>query len=130
MIAVDASAVVAILLGEDGSEDYIAILMAGPSAMSPISYWEAAVAARRSLGVVGHAELDGLIETLGIRIRPISELTARAAIRASAIYGRHTKAALNMGDCFSYALAKEMDGRLLYKGDDFTQTDLDAVSSA
>jgi ribonuclease VapC len=127
LITVDASAIVAILLDEPEGENYLAILMAGPSVMSPISYWEAAVAARRSLGVVGHAELDGLILHLGVRLAPINEITARAAVRAAALYGRHTKAGLNLGDCFSYALAREQDGRLLYKGDDFTHTDLDSV---
>ena len=125
MIAVDASAVVAILLDEPGNEDYLAILLNGPSVMSPVSYWEAAVAARRSLGNVGHAELDGLISHLGIRLEPITEMTARGAVRAAALYGRHTKAGLNLGDCFSYALAKEQDGRLLYRGADFSHTDLD-----
>ena len=128
MIAVDASAIVAILLDEPGNEDYLALLMTGPSVMSPVSYWEAAVAARRSLGVVGHAELDGLLTHLGVRLEPITEITARGAVRAASLYGRHTKAGLNLGDCFSYALAKEQDGRLLYKGDDFAHTDLDPLA--
>jgi ribonuclease VapC len=126
VITVDASAIVAILLDESDGDEYLQILMAGPSVMSPISYWEAAVAARRSLGVVGHAELDGLINQLAVRIEPITETTARAAVRASALFGRHTKADLNLGDCFSYALAKEQEGRLLYKGNDFIHTDLNS----
>lgn len=128
MIAVDASAIVAILLDEPGNEDYVAMLVAAPSVMSPVSYWEAAVAARRSLGVVGHAELDSLLNYLGVRIEPITEITARGAVRAAALYGRHTDAKLNLGDCFSYALAKEQDGRLLYRGNDFTYTDLDPLT--
>lgn len=129
MIAVDASVVVAVLLDEPGNEDYLAILMVGPSVMSPVSYWEAAVAARRSLGVVGLAELDRLLNHLGVRLEPITEVTARGAVRAASLYGRHTKAGLNLGDCFSYALAKEQDGRLLYKGNDFAHTDLDPLAT-
>lgn len=129
MIAVDASAVVAILLDEPGNEDYLAVLMTGPSVMSPVSYWEASVAALRSLGVVGHAELDGLLNHLGIRMEPITEITAQGAVRAAALYGRHTKAGLNLGDCFSHALAKEQDGQLLYRGGDFAHTDLDPLAT-
>ena len=61
----------------------------------------------------------------------VEPVTARQAELARQAYrdfgkGRH-KAGLNLGDCFAYALAKEMDEPLLYKGDDFRHTDVEAA---
>jgi ribonuclease VapC len=60
-----------------------------------------------------------------IRLVPIAEREAQLAFSAHANFGRNNHpASLNMGDCFAYACAKANDARLLYKGDDFSKTDL------
>ena len=71
-------------------------------------------------------ELYELIELVRIEIAPVTERRARDAVDAYARFGKSTKhpAQLNFGDCFAYALAKELNQPLLYKGDDFSQTDI------
>ena len=71
-------------------------------------------------------ELFDLIGLARIEIAPVSEQDARDAIEAYARFGKCTRhpAQLNFGDCFSYALAKALDQPLLYKGDDFSRTDV------
>jgi len=74
------------------------------------------------------AAFDNLIDKLGIEVVPVDReqaLLAREAFRRFG-KGRH-KAGLNFGDCFAYALAKQTNEPLLYKGNDFSQTDIPAV---
>ena len=74
------------------------------------------------------AAFDNLIDKLGIEVVPVDReqaLLAREAFRRFG-KGRH-KAGLNFGDCFAYALAKQTNRPLLYKGNDFSQTDIPAV---
>ena len=74
------------------------------------------------------AAFDNLIDKLGIEVVPVDReqaLLAREAFRRFG-KGRH-KAGLNCGDCFAYALAKQTNEPLLYKGNDFSQTDISAV---
>ena len=61
---------------------------------------------------------------IGARILPISAQTGDHAINAFARFGKGHPAQLNLGDCFSYAMAKEHGIALLYKGSDFLKTDL------
>ncbi len=70
-------------------------------------------------------EVDSLIDDVGISIVPFDPSQMKAAREAFRRFGkgRH-KAALNLGDCFSYALAKTFDAPLLFKGNDFSLTDL------
>ncbi len=95
---------------------------------SAISLWETvrAVARKRKVPVaVAHAEVDTFIVDFALRLVPIGEIETREAIMAHERYGkgRHP-AKLNMGDCFAYACAKTHGAELLYKGNDFAQTDL------
>ena len=124
MIVVDASALVAILAREPEREAFLTVLTDSQAVLSPIGYWEAAVAVRRALGNEGAAALDALLASLNIEIRPAFAKTAGAAVEAETLYGKRTGAGLNLGDCFAYALAKELDAPLLYKGADFTETDI------
>lgn len=82
------------------------------------------VSARRSVG----EELAGLIDGLGFEVVAVTPADARRVAQA---YGRWGKgiapAALNFGDCFAYAVAKEHDCPLLYVGDDFARTDIKSV---
>lgn len=77
------------------------------------------------LGAEGLVRLDELIMALGAQIRPFTARELAVARSAFRTYGkgRH-RAALNFGDCFSYALAVTLDEPLLFKGDDFSQTDV------
>lgn len=69
--------------------------------------------------------LDGLLELLGIEMRPVDRTQARVARQAYEDFGRgRHPAALNFGDCFAYALAKVSGDRLLFKGNDFARTDI------
>ncbi len=70
--------------------------------------------------------LDRFIAAAGITIEPVTEAHARLAREAFRAYGRGSghPARLNFGDCFTYALAKATGEPLLYKGNDFRQTDI------
>ena len=72
--------------------------------------------------------LDRILETLRIELVPVSAHQAAVARAAYRRYGRGSgsPARLNFGDCFSYALAASLNARLLFKGDDFGQTDVAA----
>ena len=125
MIAVDASVLVAILLLESDHMTFRRF-MAGEDdlVLSPVGYWEAATRLRSVRGDDGVADLDRVLARFGIKIAPANEQTATLAADAEKTFGKRTAAKLNMGDCFAYALAKELDAPLLYKGNDFRQTDV------
>jgi ribonuclease VapC len=133
MIAVDASALVAILLGEPEAEQFTAILEDHDRAfVCPLSVYETVAALVRELACSvsdARATVSDLLDEAGISIAPISSSDHELAITAFDRYGkgRHP-AALNMGDCYSYALAKGMRLPLLYKGNDFSRTDLDSAA--
>lgn len=126
---VDASALVAIIAGEEGAADLAGQLDADPDRIvSPMARWEAVVALRRARDYdwrYAAATVDALLALKKVRMVPIGELEGQLALNGFARYGKGMHPAkLNMGDCFAYACAKSHDARLLYKGDDFTQTDL------
>lgn len=125
MIAVDASALVAVLLREPEDMAFRRFMASETDMLlSPVGYWEAATRLRSLRGDIGVADLDRVIASLGIRIAPATSRTASLAAGAERDFGKRTPAKLNLGDCFAYALAKERNLPLLYKGDDFSQTDL------
>ena len=131
MIAVDASALVAILLMEPDADRYRECLIEHPGArLSPVGYWEAATRLRIARGEGGVAELDVVIALLRVEIAPVTNRTANLAADAERDFGKRTLAKLNMGDCFAYALAKETGASLLFKGDDFSRTDLRSALAA
>lgn len=123
--AVDASALVAILLDEPEKSAFVTRILADDCEISPVGYWETAIRARQLHGEEGVARLDRMISELGIRIAAASEVTARLACDAERAFGKRTPAKLNLGDCFAYALARERDLPLLYKGEDFARTDIE-----
>lgn len=127
MIAVDTSALMAVLLREPGHESCSTVLARpGNILICAGTLTEALiVAARRNVGV----EMGALVEQLGLSVRPVTDAVAR---RAAAAYSRWGKgvhpAGLNFGDCFAYAIAEEHDCPLLYVGEDFAKTDLTAAA--
>ena len=126
MIAVDTSALMAIILGEAEADACVAILETEPAVViSAGTVAEALiVAARRNV----EDEMAKLIDGLGFDVVTV---TAAAARRIAAAYARWGKgvhpAGLNFGDCFAYDVAKAHDCRLLYIGDDFSKTDVESV---
>ncbi len=126
---VDASAIVAILLGEPETRSLSQRLDAARwRATHPISIYEATLAvAREWRSGPGEAEDDVLAFLAGadIDVLAIGAAEASAALQAHARYGKGSHPAkLNMGDCFSYACAKLRGMPLLYKGYGFARTDL------
>ena len=120
----DASAVVAVLTREsDGSNLRDLIYDAEVVRISAAGYLEVAVVLD-SRGLAG--ELDRFLEWCAAEIEPVTESQARLARLAYRRYGRGTghPARLNYGDCFSYALAMERMEPLLFKGNDFSHTDV------
>lgn len=124
MITVDASAIFAILLDEPERADFEAALAREGGVMSAVNYWEVLVRAKKAAGDRGKQVAEMLVERLGVEVRPADAKEARNAADAFDRFGRGTPAGLNLGDCFAYALAdKEGDG-LLFKGNDFSKTDI------
>lgn len=82
------------------------------------------VAGRRGL----QSDMAKAIDSFGISVIPVTEAAARRAAEAYSKWGKGVHpAALNMGDCFAYALAKERGCPLLYVGNDFAKTDVQSV---
>ena len=127
---IDASALLAILLEEpEGpSFKYFIASRAGPHEMSPINYLEAVVRLNRLKAVRKLAELDSLMASLEIGITAATPEQAYKARKAYEAFGKgNHPAKLNLGDCFAYALAKARSEPLLFKGNDFPQTDVEAA---
>lgn len=125
-MVIDASAVIAILLDEDGAERYTrAIEAAAQPRISAASYLEAAVVIDNRGDVLARREFDRFIRRAGIEVVAVNLEQAEIARQAYRDFGkgRHP-AGLNFGDCFSYALAKFIDEPLLFKGGDFSMTDV------
>ena len=126
---VDASALVALLAKEPDWEDFAArIKSARESFTSPVAVLEAVMVLTSASGRAPR-DVESRVRTLlavqGTDIVSIGTVTTTEAVGAFERYGkgRHP-ARLNLGDCFSYACAREHRLALLYKGDDFAQTDL------
>ncbi len=124
MMVVDASAIVAILLDEPEREQFYEMLLATPAVLSPVGYWEAAVRVGGVFGPDGRKKMDTLLEQLSVVVMPATGQTANLAVEAERRFGKRTSAKLNLGDCFAYALAREQNAPMLYKGDDFGLTNV------
>lgn len=125
-MVVDSSVLIAILQKEPERVAYIQAISSSPSTLlAAPTLVEAAMVAEKRKGDVGRGELDQLIRKSGLTIVAFDEAQAELARIAWRTYGRgRHPAALNFGDCFSYALAKHMNDTLLYKGNDFALTDI------
>lgn len=135
MIVVDASAIVGIMADEDDSEALSELLNAlplGPGRRyaSTVTMWEAACALARIWQIdrkEAFAEIGEFVAAADIApVAPDMTITALAA-EAAERYGMGPRlpGILNLGDCFSYATAKHLKAKLLFKGDDFGRTDIE-----
>ena len=125
----DSSAIVAVLRAEPEAPDFAkAIQVAQSRRISAVSYVEAAVAIDKSKKAVASRRFDEFFRASGIAVEAVTPRQAEIARYAYRDFGkgRH-KAGLNFGDCFAYALAKEMDEPLLFKGNDFRHTDVEVA---
>ncbi len=123
---VDTSALLAILFAErDAAAFARAIAEADLPRLSAANYVEAGVIADSQTDPEAGRQLDALIDRAGITIEPVTLEQSRLARQAYLDFGegRHP-AGLNFGDCFAYALAKATGERLLFKGEDFSRTDI------
>ena len=129
-MVIDSSAIIAILFDEPEAAALLSQLAgADVCRLSSASLIELGLVLRREGTGGQRLALNEMLRLFGIRIEPVTEEQARQAIDVYDRFGKETghPAALNYGDCFSYALAKQVDEPLLFKGDDFSQTDLEAA---
>ena len=130
MIAVDSSALVAILLTEPGADQFSERLVRSAGAvLSVANYVETGqVLAQRAPDAIEEtlADFHTFLQTSLIKLAEVDEAQARVALNARIKFGRGFghPAKLNYSDCFAYALAKTRGLPLLYKGGDFTHTDI------
>lgn len=125
-LVVDTSAAVAVIAGEHGSDDLVTWLEAATTrVMSAASRVELGIVVEARYGPVGADHVDRFLRDTEITVQAVDTETAERAMAAWRRYGkgRHV-AALNFGDCFSYALAERTGLPLLCTGDDFAATDL------
>jgi ribonuclease VapC len=128
-VILDSSAIVAVLRAEPEAPEFAKAIEATRSRhISAVSYVEAAVVIDSSKDAVASRRFDDFFRASGIAIETVTPRQAEIARHAYRDFGkgRH-KAGLNFGDCFAYALAKEMDQPLLFKGDDFRHTDVEVA---
>lgn len=126
----DSSVVVAVMRQEQEAADFTrAIELSQPCRISAVSYVESAVVVDRSNDPIALRRFE---EFFRVSRTVVESLTPRQAQLARQAYrdfgkGRH-KAGLNFGDCFAYALAKDLDEPLLFKGSDFKHTDIEIAN--
>ena len=125
-MVIDTSALVAILLDEPERRSYNESIEAADSRlMSVATFVEASIVLEARYGAEGLSALDRFIERAEIELAPVDLEQARVAREAFSRFGRRRHAAaLNFGDCFSYALARVLGEPLLFKGGDFSRTDI------
>jgi len=127
---VDASALSAILLDEEDAERLAHRLESAPTKLtSPLAIYETVLAVSRvHVSSVPEAEerVRAFLQRAVISVEPVSDAATSLALQAHAAFGkgRGHPAQLNLCDCFAYAMAKQHGMALLYKGDDFSRTDL------
>ena len=124
---IDTSALIAILRAEDDASDMaLAIERAQVRKISAANYLETAAVIDVSRDPVASRRFDELVDTAELRVEPVTHDQARIARDAYRDFGKGSdhKASLNFGDCFAYALAKSTGEALLFKGTDFSHTDI------
>ncbi|MGI8486116.1 MAG: type II toxin-antitoxin system VapC family toxin [Thermomicrobiales bacterium] len=123
----DTSVVIAILKNESDSELYAEAIERAPiRRISAVTLFEMGIVADRNENPALSQAVDDFVALIHPIIEPVTEAQAWIARQAYREYdkGSGHPAQLNVGDCFSYALAKDRDEPLLYKGNDFVHTDI------
>jgi len=142
----DASAIIAVLTCEEDADEIIAKLEQAtrPIYCSPLTVFEATISLARKIANVqvgnnapipqktidlAQSDIADFLEVLNVQHLEISSKTYQLALKAAQDFGKFVAhpARLNMGDCFVYACAKEHNLSLLFKGEDFSQTDIEVI---
>jgi ribonuclease VapC len=127
---IDSSALLAIIFGEPEADRFVEVIAADDvrAAAAPALVEVTATLLVRNWAK-GQAALDELLEELDIDVVAMTAGAAKIARSAYARYGKGvgSPAVLNFGDCLAYGVAMDMREPLLFKGNDFTRTDLPAV---
>ena len=129
-MVIDSSAVVAILFNAPEAADFLSrMALAKTCRLSAASLVEVGIVLRRDADAQRRQAFDGMLKLFAVQIEPVTEAQARLALDAHDRFGKGTghPAGLNDGDCFRYALAREMGEPVLFKGDDFSRADLEAA---
>jgi ribonuclease VapC len=129
-VIVDASALLAIIFDEPDGERMENMLIESQQrpVMSPVNFLEATVRVDQMKSEAKSRKLDELFKALAIEITTVTPEQAYLAREAYQKFGKGNHIAkLNLGDCFAYALAKARNEPLLFKGDDFRNTDIEAA---
>jgi ribonuclease VapC len=131
-VVLDTSALLAILLHEPDHDSFSELLAAAEDPLiSAATLLEASIVMQSKTGGAGVIVLDELLAAVSVRCIAVDHAQVLIARDAYARYGKgRAPAALNFGDCFAYALARDQGRPLLFKGDDFSQTDIDRVGKA
>jgi len=126
-VIVDASALLAIVLDEPDAARYARAIASDPKPRMPsVTWFEASMRLEAAADAVALSRFDDFPRDFGIEIVPFTAHHAEAARLGRRLYGRpHHPAGLNFGDCLVYGVAKVEHEPLLFKGNDFTQTDLE-----
>jgi ribonuclease VapC len=130
-VIVDTSAIIAILYGEPERVQLAAAIHdADICRISVANFVELSMVVESQLGPEAERQIDAFFRRTGIVMEPVTVEHGHLARQAFLDFGkgRH-KAGLNFGDCFAYALAKATGEPLLFKGNDFTRTDIDVAAT-
>lgn len=129
MIAVDTSALVAIVLGEPEAESLLRTMQREPTIVGSATLAEASIVVEARQGPDATRDLELLVTGAVSEVVPFDRAHVAASLEAWRRFGkgRHP-AGLNYGDCLAYAIARVADVPLLFKGDDFTKTDIAEAS--
>lgn len=126
-VVLDTSAVAAVIFGEPDAEGLLAAMTrsAGDLLLSAATAVELGIVVEARQGPAATDDLRRMLTTLTVVTVPLDEEQAGIALAAWRRFGkgRHV-AGLDLGDCYSYALAKSRQAPLLFKGEDFAQTDI------
>ena len=128
-MVIDSSALVALLLREAEGEGFARAIAADHRRLVSVFNWlETAIVIEAKKGEAGARELDLLLHRAQIEIVAMNPDQSEIARTAWRVYGKgNHPAGLNIGDCCAYGLAKYSGDPLLFKGEDFSQTDILAV---
>jgi ribonuclease VapC len=127
-VIIDSSALVAVVRGEPGADRFFRTLSDRRESkrMSAANYLEAAIVIDGARSPIASRRFDEAVTAAGIIVEPVTWEQAEIARAAYRDFGKGSghPAGLNFGDCFAYALAKSTREPLLFKGDDFSLTDV------
>jgi ribonuclease VapC len=129
-MVVDSSALLAIMFLEPEAQRFTQLIQASRAPLlSAANFLEASILIESRRGIAKRDLFDTFVAESGIRLQPVTRAQAVIARDAYRRFGKgNHPAGLNFGDCFAYALAKERNLPLLFKGEDFARTDLDPAA--